>query len=68
MGVVVKSSRYIDILINITSFIPTPLVLVLFLQQYPYFFVHFKNVFSFFTNIYVSREHTGTFSRKYAKT
>ena len=42
MGVVVR--RYIDIL-TIINF-PTPLVLALFWQQHPYFFVHFKNVFS----------------------
>ena len=47
MGVVVR--RYIDIF-------PTPLVLALFWQQHPYFFVHFLNVFSvsfllFFYNI-----------------
>ena len=35
--------RYIDFLIILL--IPTPLVLALFLQQHPYFFVHFKNVF-----------------------
>ena len=43
MGVVVR--RYIDFLIILL--IPTPLVLALFLQQHPYFFVHLKNVFSF---------------------
>ena len=32
--------RYIDILIIIINF-PTPLVLGLFWQQHPYFFVHF---------------------------
>ena len=37
---------YIDILIIIITF-PTPLILSLFWQQHPYFFVHFKNVFSF---------------------
>ena len=41
MGVVV--SRYIDIF-------STPTVLPLFWQQHPYFFVHFKNVFSVFYN------------------
>ena len=44
MGVVVR--RYIDFLIILL--IPTPLVLALFLQQHPYLFVHFKNVFSCF--------------------
>ena len=39
MGVVVR--RYIDFLILP---IPTPLVLVLFLQQHPYFFVHLKKM------------------------
>ena len=39
MGGVVR--RYIDFLIILL--IPTPLVLALFLQQHPYFFV-FKNV------------------------
>ena len=29
---------------------PTPLVLALVWQQHPYFFVHFKNVFSVFKN------------------
>ena len=39
----------VDIFIIIITF-PTPLVLGFFWQQhrYPYFFVHFKNVFSFF--------------------
>ena len=36
LGVVLR--RYIDFLILL---IPTPLVSVLFLQQHPYFFVHF---------------------------
>ena len=44
MGSVVR--KYIDFLIILL--IPTPLVLALFLQQHPYFFVHLKNVFSFF--------------------
>ena len=43
VGVVVR--RYIDNLIILL--IPTPLVLVPFLQLYPYFFVHLKNVLSF---------------------
>ena len=30
----------------------TPLVLALFWQHHRYFFVHFKNVFSFVYNIY----------------
>ena len=42
VGVVVR--RYIDILTIIIIF-PTPLVLALFWQHHPYFFVHFKNVF-----------------------
>ena len=42
LGVVLR--RYIDFLILI---IPTPLVSVLFLQQHPYFFVHFFKCFSF---------------------
>ena len=42
LGVVLR--RYIDFLILL---IPTPLVSVLFLQQHPYFFVHFVNVFTF---------------------
>ena len=38
--------RYIDFLINIILFIPTPLVYICyFLQQHPYFFFIFKNVF-----------------------
>ena len=36
--------RYIDFLIILLF--PTPLVLALFLQQHPYFFVHFKMFFS----------------------
>ena len=47
MGVVVR--RYIDILTIIINF-PTPLVLALFWQQHPYFFVHFK---MFFGLVYV---------------
>ena len=45
MGVVVR--RYIDFLIILL--IPTLLVLysAFFWQQHPYFFVNFKNVFSF---------------------
>ena len=43
MGGVVR--KYIDILTILLIF-PAPLVLALFLQQHPYFFVHFKNVFS----------------------
>ena len=43
MGVVVR--RHIDFLIIITySYNYTPIVSS-FLQQHPYFFVHFKNVF-----------------------
>ena len=44
MGVVVR--RYRDILIILLLLFPTPFVLALFWQQHPYFFVHFKNVFS----------------------
>ena len=43
MGGVVR--RHIDFLIILL--IPTPLVLALFFQHHPYFFVHFLNVFSF---------------------
>ena len=45
MGIVVR--RYIGILTIIIIF-PTPLVLALFLAaaSRPYFFIHFKNVFS----------------------
>ena len=50
MGVVVR--RYIDIRIKIITF-PTPLVLALFLQQHPYFFVQFINVFSFLFMIFL---------------
>ena len=49
MGVVVRrycTCTYIDFLI-IIIIIPTPLVLALFWQQQPYFFVHFKMFFSF---------------------
>ena len=46
VGVVVR--RYIDILIIIINF-PTLLVLALFWQQHPYFFVHFLNVFCLYT-------------------
>ena len=42
-GVVVR--RYIDILTIIIHF-PTLLVLALFWQQHPYFFVHIKKFFS----------------------
>ena len=43
LGVVLR--RYIDFLILL---IPTPLVYICtFLQQHPYFFVHFVNVFTF---------------------
>ena len=41
-----KEVYIIDILIIIIT-CPTPLVLGLFLQHHPYFFVHLKNVFSF---------------------
>ena len=41
MGVVVR--RFIDILIILV--ITTPIVLVPFLQQHPYFSDHFKNMF-----------------------
>ena len=41
-GVVMKYKDFLIILL-----IPTPLVFALFLQQHPYFFVHFLNVFSF---------------------
>ena len=44
MGVVAR--RYIDFLIVLL--ILTPLVLALFLQQYPHFFAHLKNVFKKF--------------------
>ena len=46
LGVVLR--RYIDFLILL---IPTPLVSVLFLQQHPYFFVHFLNIY--ITRMYV---------------
>ena len=45
VSVVVR--RYIDILIIIITFPFNPLVLALFWQHHPHFFVHFKNVFSF---------------------
>ena len=48
VGVVVR--RYIDFLILL---IPTPLVSVLFLQQHPYFFFIFKNVFHSCIYIYI---------------
>ena len=52
MGVAVR--RYIDILIIIINFPYNPLVLALFLQQHrPYFFVHLKNVFSFFFMLFL---------------
>ena len=49
--------RYIDILTIIINFPYSTFILALFWQQHPYFFVHFKNVFSvlfllFFFNIY----------------
>ena len=46
MGVVLYK-EYIDFIIITYPYICTPFVLALFLQQQPYFFVHFKNVFSF---------------------
>ena len=51
VGVVVRRYMYIDILTIIINF---PYILhlyyiALFWQQHPYFFVHFLNVFSFFT-------------------
>ena len=49
MGVVVK--RYINFLIILLN--PTPLVLGHFLQKHPYFFVHFKNVFSFLLMLFL---------------
>ena len=61
VGVVVR--RYIDILIIIINF-PynyTPLVLGLFWQQHPYFFVHLKNVFSVFKNKNKIRNRNGDF-------
>ena len=48
VGVVIR--RYIDFLILL---IPTPLVSVLFLQQHPYFFFIFKNVFHSCIYIYI---------------
>ena len=45
MGVVER--RYIDILIIIITFSYSACI-SFFWQQHPYFFVHFKNVFSFF--------------------
>ena len=53
MGVVVR--RFKDILTIIINFpyIYTSLVLALFWQQHPYFFVHLKNVFSFLFVIFV---------------
>ena len=53
----------------------TPLVYVLFLQQHPYFFVHFLNVFRscsstflnvlniFFAQYYCINTHTGNYGR-----
>ena len=52
MGVAVR--RYIDILIIIIF--PTPLVLALFWQQHPYFFVHFL---IFFLHSMMHRETEG---------
>ena len=52
MGVVVR--RYIHVDIFIILLISTPLVLALFLQQHPYFFVHKKKFFfSFLFVIFV---------------
>ena len=50
VGVVIR--RYIDILIIIIIF-PTPLVLGLFCQQHPYFFVHFKCFFGLVSVIFL---------------
>ena len=41
--------RYIDFLILL---FPTPIVLVLFLQQHPYYFVHSLKCFSFFITVF----------------
>ena len=48
VGVVVR--RYIDILIIIINFPYSTCIRSFFWQQHPYFFVHFKNVFSVFNN------------------
>ena len=48
MGGVVR--RYIDFLIILL--IPTPLVLALFLQHHPYFFVHLKKNCSLYNKLY----------------
>ena len=46
VGVVVR--RYIDILTIMINFPYSTCISSIFLQQHPYFFVHFKNVFSVF--------------------
>ena len=46
MGVVVR--RYTDILTIIINFPYSTCISSFFWQQHPYFFVHFKNVFSVF--------------------
>ena len=43
----------VDILTIIITFPDTPLLLALFGQQHPYFFVHFKNVFSFLLMLFL---------------
>ena len=65
MGVVVR--RYIDILTIIINF-PTPLVLALFWQKHPYFFVHFKNVFSVLSIRKRIRSRNGDFLLRAART
>ena len=58
MGVVVR--RYLDF--HIILLIPTPLVLALFLQQHPYLFVHFKNVFCFCSILHETGERNRGFA------
>ena len=66
MGVVVLR-RYIDILTMIINF-PYSTCISSFGEQHPYFFVHFKNVFSvlfllFFYNITLFKEHSRSFKK-----
>ena len=59
MGVVVR--RYIDILTIIINF-PYSTCISSFWQQHPYFFVHFKNVFSVLFMLYFK-----IYSKRYSK-
>ena len=58
MSVVVRRYMYIDILIIIITFPYSTCISSFFCQHHPYFFVHLKNVFSFF--MYIQWESFGS--------